>query len=147
MRSALSKESRDQAVRLSAPDLLNKTPTNTQDNFDKQVHKKSILTHFFKKSTHSDFSLLHYILKTKQKSDTNLYEMREALREAKAKVAACEEEGNKTLQQLLNAAGVKMRTCQENPLLTQLCTNSNPQSGISHAFVPTDTEDHAESDK
>lgn len=86
-------------------------------------------------------------MKTKQKSESNLYEMREALREAKAKVAACEEEGNKTLQQLLNAAGVKMRTCQENPLLTQLCTNSNPQSGISHAFVPTDTEDHAESDK
>ncbi|XP_020559593.1 myosin-1B isoform X2 [Oryzias latipes] len=81
MRSALSEESRDQAVRLSAPDLLNKTPTNTQDNFDKQ------------------------------KSESNLYEMREALREAKAKVAAYEEEGNKTLQQLQTAAETQ-RTMQ-----------------------------------
>lgn len=48
MRSALNKESRDQPVRLSAPDLLNKTAANTQDNYDKQVPFWGKQFNFFK---------------------------------------------------------------------------------------------------
>ncbi|KAF6716842.1 hypothetical protein FQA47_013885 [Oryzias melastigma] len=42
--------------------------------------------------------------KEKHKSNTNLSEMREALREAEAKAAGFEEQGNKTLRQLQTAA-------------------------------------------